>query len=409
MTPISSNGCLFFFALHGQNIFKLNAHFLGIITLTIISTASAQQWTTSSLSVGRHSLAATSLHSLALFGGGYGNCFYGYCNTVDIYNATSGTWTNASLSVGRENLAAASVGDVALFGGGYNNTGSIDTVDIYNVTTGVWSTATLSIARYYLAATSVGDVALFGGGASNCQDMYCQNSFATVDIYNTTTRLWSTATLSVARYSLAATSAGDVALFGGGYNNDKTVDIYNVTSRMWSTATLSVGRYSLVAASLGSIAFFAGGYNGGSCMDGGNCNIVDIYDAMSGKWSTAVLSVGREKLAATAVGNYVLFGGGADDVLCNSDGNCNTVDLYDASTDTWNTATLSVARSDWPATTLGNLALFAGGRGGCNIYQACSTVDIYNYSAPTSSPSTPPDSGSSSAMSSWLNQLLNPT
>jgi hypothetical protein len=39
-------------------------------------------------------------------------------------------------------------------------------VDLYNSATGMWSTAQLSVARAGLAATSVGDVALFGGGAS---------------------------------------------------------------------------------------------------------------------------------------------------------------------------------------------------------------------------------------------------
>jgi hypothetical protein len=37
------------------------------------------------------------------------------------------------------------------------------------------------------------------------------------------------------------------------------VDIYNVTSRLWTTALLSVYRYSLAAASIGNLAIFAGG------------------------------------------------------------------------------------------------------------------------------------------------------
>jgi len=39
-----------------------------------------------------------------------------------------------------------------------------DAVDLYNSTTGVWSTAQLSAARGYLAAASVGNVAIFAGG-----------------------------------------------------------------------------------------------------------------------------------------------------------------------------------------------------------------------------------------------------
>jgi hypothetical protein len=37
-------------------------------------------------------------------------------------------------------------------------------VDVYNSATGAWSTATLSGARAFLAAASVGNVALFAGG-----------------------------------------------------------------------------------------------------------------------------------------------------------------------------------------------------------------------------------------------------
>jgi len=38
-----------------------------------------------------------------------------------------------------------------------------------------------------------------------------------VDLYDLSTEVWSTAQLSVARMSFAATSVGNVALFAGGY------------------------------------------------------------------------------------------------------------------------------------------------------------------------------------------------
>jgi hypothetical protein len=44
-------------------------------------------------------------------------------------------------------------------GGGVSNA-----VDLYNGASGTWSTAQLSVARYNLAATSVGNVAIFAGG-----------------------------------------------------------------------------------------------------------------------------------------------------------------------------------------------------------------------------------------------------
>jgi hypothetical protein len=50
----------------------------------------------------------------------------------------------------------------------------LNDVDVYNVTSRSWSTAVLSAARTGLAAASVGDVAVFGGGfkliESKCQE-----------------------------------------------------------------------------------------------------------------------------------------------------------------------------------------------------------------------------------------------
>ncbi len=139
---------------------------------------------------------------------------------MDLYNSASGTWSTAQLSVARSYLVATSVGNVAIFAGGRTGNCSLTlfvegllfwlmsvgdavtcaclrrvaccllclrcrrlpphgvtadgllytfAVDLYNYTSGTWSTAQLSVARYYLAATSVGNVAIFAGGLSgNC-------------------------------------------------------------------------------------------------------------------------------------------------------------------------------------------------------------------------------------------------
>ncbi len=42
-------------------------------------------------------------------------------------------------------------------------------VDLYNSASGTWSTAQLSLARHSVAATSFGNVAIFAGGSTgNC-------------------------------------------------------------------------------------------------------------------------------------------------------------------------------------------------------------------------------------------------
>ncbi len=39
-------------------------------------------------------------------------------------------------------------------------------------------------------------------------------------------------------------------------------------------------------------------------------NVVDLYNSATGAWSTAQLSVARDNLAATSVGSVALFAGG---------------------------------------------------------------------------------------------------
>src|SRR5687767_7853430 len=77
-----------------------------------------------------------------------------------LYVATQLPFSTAQLSVGRTNLAATSVGTKVLFGGGYNGSYSL-VVDIYESSNNTWSTATLSVARENLAAASVGTKVLF--------------------------------------------------------------------------------------------------------------------------------------------------------------------------------------------------------------------------------------------------------
>jgi hypothetical protein len=43
----------------------------------------------------------------------------GMSSVVDLYDSATGKWSAGQLSIGRWNLAAASVGSIALFGGGW--------------------------------------------------------------------------------------------------------------------------------------------------------------------------------------------------------------------------------------------------------------------------------------------------
>ena len=275
---------------------------------------------------------------------------------VDIYDASTGQWSTHSLSQPRYNMAATTVGTQAIFAGGLGSAA----VDIYNASTGQWSTASLSQARGYLAATTVGGEALFAGGEA------ANGPTSTVDIYDAATGQWSTASLSQARYDLAAAATGTLAFFAGGATASgptSTVDIYDAATGQWSTASLSQARSDLAATTAGTKVFFAGGEAAS-----GPTNVVDIYDASTGQWSTASLSQARYGLAATTVGNEVFFAGGDTVSGPTGSGPTNVVDIYNTVTGQWSTTTLNEVGAWLGATTVGPMAIFSGAFVGFTSY-----------------------------------------
>jgi hypothetical protein len=363
---------------------------LFLLTLVPLAAApAAAQWSTQALSQARLGPVAVSVGDLALFAGG--EVAGTPSAVVDVYDDASGMWSTAKpLSVARTALAATRVGHLALFAGGADSL-STETavVDIYDASKGApsnpaaWSTATLSQARFNLAATTVGSKAIFAGGATG--GISSPNAIASdvVDIYDASKgapsnpAAWSTATLSEARGALAAATAGNRALFAGGFTGaaaSATVDIYDDTTGLWCTASLWQARARMGATAVGMRAYFGGGSIAGSTMT----DVVDIYDASKGApcnpaaWSTAKLSVARGLASAAAVGNTILFAGGLQSGFVPSD----VVDMLNVGTGHWSSsASLSQARAGMGATSVGGKALFAGGSSGFGSPHA--VVDVY--------------------------------
>ena len=92
------------------------------------------------------------------------------------------------------------------------------------------------------------------------------------------------------------------------------------------------------------------------------------------KGTATSLSQARSNLAATTVGDYALFGGGYG----SSSNYYSTVDTYTSSLTKSTATSLSSARSNLSATTVGDYALFGGGYSG--ISNDYSTVDTYTSS-----------------------------
>ena len=113
-----------------------------------------------------------------------------------------------------------------------------------------------------------------------------------------------------------------------------------------TTTSLSVARNQLAATHVGNYALFAGGYTGS------NSNAVDAYNLNLTR-QTATMNNSTRLLAATTVGDYALFGGGYY--------RSSVVTSYTSALAKGTPAALSEGRSNLAATSIGNYALFAGG------------------------------------------------
>lgn len=235
----------------------------------------------------------------------------------------------------------------------------------------------LSLARLKTCATAAGDYVLVAGGDDSAGFYY-----DTVDLYSLSSDSWSTAALTVPRNAASAASVGGKALIAGGgkltagfgsYFAFDIVDIFDATTGAWTTANLSTGRMFMASTQLGSRAFFAGGISS-SAPPFSVRTIVDIYDDAAGTWSVAQLSHPRYSHSAASAGTVALFAGGHDGLTP-----VDNVDLYNTITGQWSTAQLSEARMQMGATSLGSRVYFAGGAAWDGTQWSLSdVVDVYD-------------------------------
>jgi hypothetical protein len=107
-----------------------------------------------------------------------------------------------------------------------------------------------------------------------------------------------------------------------------------------------------------------------------------VFDVTSNTWTTTTLSRARSSVASTSVDNrYALFVGG-----WTGSSPSNVVDIFDSLSGMWNTTTLSQARYGLASTALGNLAFFGGGL--TTGSQPSKVVDIFNSTSRTWSNTT---------------------
>jgi hypothetical protein len=250
---------------------------------------------------------------------------------------------------------------------------------------------TLSIPRSGALAASSGNKILFAGGVLGSNVLSSR-----VDIYDTTTQSWSIAELSQARYGMAVVSAGNKIFFAGGSPDElhfsSRVDIYDASTNTWSIAELSKERANLTAASIGNKVFFAGGncwlfYTANDFVIS-TTDVVDIHDISSNTWSTGHLSEARQSLSSATSGNNIYFAGGLslsfDPVnLSNSFSVSGKIDIYNVLSGTWSTTTLTTARYAMGAISANNKIFWAGGNPVLN--NLTNEVEIFEVNSQSSS------------------------
>jgi hypothetical protein len=189
-----------------------------------------------------------------------------------------------------------------------------------------------------------------------------------VDIYDITANLWATAELSQVGGHFTTAVLGSKIFFAGG-NQSSRVDIYDAATNAWSRSELSIGRSCIAGAAAGNTVVFAGGIGQGFFSPHWPTSPVDIYNASTNTWSIGFLdnrptadNIGVAGMATTVIGSKMYFAGNASDWFAWDFGNItSTINIYDASINTWSTSELSLARGFMASIAVGNKNYWAGG------------------------------------------------
>ena len=277
--------------------------------------------TATPLSMGRAAMSATSVGNFALFAGGYIDAAETPTSRVDAYNKSLTRTIPPELSEARANMAATTVGDYALFAGGGDVT---DKVDVYDRSLTRTAATALKEGKFHVAATTVGDYALFAGGSPPTTGTWSgvvSYAYKTVEAYNKSLTKTLPTELNEARIGGGATTVGDYALFAGGYwyisnydgleGHTKTVEAYNKSLTRTAAPSMSNYRHHMAAATVGDYALFAGGYYR-TVTNGTPISLfaVEAYDKSLTKIAAPDLCYARYDLAATTLGDFAIFAGG---------------------------------------------------------------------------------------------------
>ncbi len=313
------------------------------------------------LTISRTMIEVVSYGDKVYFGGGKYDYFADpqYTKTVNVYNNVTNAWTTLNMGTAREVGGAGAINNKIVFAGGTGRTDIAGPVymynkaDIFDATTGARTNGKLSKARTNIAVGAAAYKIVFAGGWY-WDMMYSMVPANTVDIYNTSTGIWSKTTLSSKRDNVSAASVGNKIIFAGGTGNMgdvNKVDVYDAVTGTWVTSLMPEAKSSMRSAVIGSNAFFAGGTSG-------TTGKVYIYNSIANTWSSVNMPTALTGFSMNVINGKLYLAGGTIPATSTYSA---LVQIYDPVTNSWSTENLSIARTGVAATTVGTHGYYAGG------------------------------------------------
>jgi N-acetylneuraminic acid mutarotase len=312
------------------------------------------------------------------------------------------TWSSARLTEARGDCAIGVIQKKLIVAGGGTNyisltTGKSSRIDIYDDSTNLWTTATLSSARFNPYSAVLGKKMYILGG----QEGDSNGPSNKYDVYDTETNTVSVRdTMPFKPFNTCVATANNKILFAGGldsnYQATQTVQIWDVPTNTWSQDTLSGIRTNIQSIVMGSKIFFVGGLHSNGLSDA-----IDIYDTNTRTWTHKTLSNARMYPMLAVVGNKLVIAGGIERFGFFGGFSAaffsKNIDIYDANTNTWSASLLTEARGGAAGVTWGDRAYFILGSGSdesrpfdygkINVYNA--TANTWSYlTTPTLVPRT---------------------
>ena len=252
--------------------------------------------------------------------GGTDSTLLGF-STVEAYDPATATWTTlADMPTARAFFSTSVIDSVIYAIGGTIDAGSfqpLSTVEAYDSATDTWTTlADMPTARHSLS-TAVVDGIIYAIGGSDRTFL----GFSTVEAYNPTTNTWTTGTEMPTGGGLGLPSGGiiDGKIYViGGFENDSfvpiaTVRIYDSATDTWTTGTdMPTARGVFSTSVVDGQIYAIGGSDGGSSNNFLGISSVEVYDSMTGTWTTeSDMPTPRARLSTSAVnGTIYAIGGG---------------------------------------------------------------------------------------------------